>query len=378
MKILTSVTAAIALLFIFFQCQTQPHADAPTAPKAVIGYVGGFRGAIDETTIDAAKLTHINYAFVNVQDSLAVLTNLSTDSTNFRKLNTLKSINPGLKILISLGGWSWSENFSDAVLTPGSREKFAASCVDIVRTYDLDGVDIDWEYPSVPGEEGNVVRPEDKENFTLMFKVIREHLGRLTAATGKTYLLTTAVPIFQKFLDMNDLAAAAQYLDLVNLMTYDFFVNGDTAGHHTNLYPSENYDSEESAHKGVEAYKKAGVPAEKLVIGIAFYGRSWYMRSADNRGVNRPVDSLARAGGYTYIKDSILTRPGVVRYWDEKAQAAYAFNEQNNQFFTFDDEESVKAKCRYVKEKGLAGVMFWEYRSDPKLYLLHAIHQNIR
>lgn len=372
----------VLLLFLWslfiLSCQPQPASPpASTGAKVVIGYVGGFRGLVRDSLIDASKLSIINYAFVNVQDSLAVLTNLATDSINFRKLNALKQVNPDLKIVPSLGGWSWSENFSDAVLTPTSREAFAASCVDIVRTYDLDGVDIDWEYPSVPGEEGNVVRAEDKENFVLMFKALREHLDRLAATSGKKYLLTTAVPIFQRFLDLNDMAGAAQYLDLVNLMTYDFFVNGDTAGHHTNLYPSAS-DAEDSAHQGVEAYKAAGVPAEKLVIGMAFYGRSWYMHSADNRGVNRPVDSLARAGGYTFIKDSILTRPGVVRYWDTLAQAAYAFNAQNNQFYSFDDEESVAAKCRYVREKGLAGVMFWEYFSDPKLYLLNAVHQHIR
>ena len=109
------------------------------------GYVGGFRGLVNTAQIDANKLTHINYAFVNVQDSLAVLTNLQTDSTNFRKLNELKLINPDLKIVISIGGWAWSENFSDAVLTESSRKMFAKSSVDIVRQYKLDAVDIDWE-----------------------------------------------------------------------------------------------------------------------------------------------------------------------------------------------------------------------------------------
>ncbi len=111
---------------------------------------------------------------------MAWLTNLATDSINFRKLNYLKKDNPNLKILISIGGWSWSENFSDAVLMESSRKKFAGTSAEIVDTYDLDGVDIDWEYPGLKGED-NVFRAEDKENFTLMFKAIREELDKLSS-----------------------------------------------------------------------------------------------------------------------------------------------------------------------------------------------------
>ena len=340
----------------------------------VIGYVPGFKGEIDETTIDATKLTHINYAFVNVKDSMAWLTNLATDTLNFRKLNSLKKINPDLKILISLGGWSWSENFSDAVLTERSRKKFAETSAAILEENNLDGVDIDWEYPGMRGQD-NIFRPEDKENFTLMFKMLREELDFLSQRTGKRYLLTTAVPCFTRFIEMTEMGKAQQYLDFVNLMAYDFYVAGDTAGHHSNLYPSEYYESEQSGDRAYQEYTKAGVPAEKLVLGIPFYGRSWYMQTADNHGINRPVDSLASGGGYTFVKDSIATRPGFVRYWDDRAKAPYLFNSENRQLVTYDDEESVKLKCAYVKDRNMAGVMFWQYASDPKGYLLEAIHE---
>lgn len=340
----------------------------------VIGYVPGFRGVIDETTIDADKLTHINYAFVNVKDSMAWLTNIETDTVNFRKLNDLKKINPSLKILISLGGWSWSENFSDAVLTESSRRKFARSNAAIVEQNDLDGVDIDWEYPGMRGQD-NVFRAEDKENFTLMFKALREELDVLGAKTGKTYLLTTAIPCFTRFIQITEMGKAQQYLDYVNLMAYDFYVAGDTAGHHSNLYPSENYNKEQSGDRAYKEYTAAGVPASKLVLGLPFYGRSWYMATDDHHGINRAVDSLARGGGYTFVKDSIATRPGFVRYWDEKAQAPYLFNSETRQLVTYDDEESVRLKCAYVKDHNMAGVMFWQYASDPKEYLLNAIHE---
>jgi chitinase len=351
--------------------QTQQQA---TGRRVVIGYVPGFRGLLDEKTIDANKLTHINYAFVDVKDSMAWLTNLKTDTINFRKLNYLKKDNPDLKIMISIGGWSWSENFSDAVLTESSRRKFAETSVRIVDQFDLDGVDIDWEYPGMKGED-NVFRAEDKENFTLMFKAIREALNKLSEKTGKKYQVSTALPCFPRLFEVTEMGKVSEYLDFVNIMAYDFYVSGDTAGHHSNLFPSENYDREDSGDKAYNEFTKAGVPPTKLVLGIPFYGRSWIMKTADNRGINRQVDSTLRGGGYTFIKDSLMVRPGLVKYWDEKAKAPYLWNDETRQLVVYDDEESVKYKCEYVKEKNMGGIMFWQYASDPKEYLLTTVNE---
>jgi chitinase len=365
----------LSFFLLLVSCRSEKDLrDQPRDKRVVIGYVPGFRGLLDETTIDATKLTHINYAFVDVKDSLAWLTNIATDTVNFRKLGYLKRYNPGLKILISIGGWAWSENFSDAVLTENSRKKFAESSAAIVEQYDLDGVDIDWEYPGLRGED-NVFRPEDKENFTLMFRACRKALDALAEKTGKKYQLTTAIPCFSEFIRITEMGKAQAYLDYVNLMAYDFYVAGDTAGHHSNLFPAENDEQELSGDKAFRDYTKAGVPAEKLVLGLPFYGRSWIMKSDDNRGINRPVDSVAQGGGYTYIKDSLSVRPGFIRYWDDKARAPYLFNATTKQLVTYDDEESVKHKCEYVKEHNMAGIMFWQYASDPKGYLLTAVNE---
>jgi chitinase len=360
----------------FYSCKSEKELEQTDHKKVIIGYVPGFRGDLGDLKIDANKLTHINYAFVDVKDSMAWLTNLATDTINFRKLNALKKDNPDLKIMISIGGWGWSENFSDAVLTPDSRKKFAETSVAIVAQNNLDGVDIDWEYPGFKGED-NVFRPEDRENFTLMFKAIRDELNTLTEKTGKAYQLTTAVPDFTDFLAKTDMGKASEYIDYINLMTYDFNVSADdTVGHHSNLYHSANFKGR-AAHRGITEYKAAGVPVEKLVLGIPFYGRSWIMKTTDNLGINRAADSVVRAGGYTFIKDSISQRPGFVRHWDEDAKAPYLFNEQTRQLVVYDDEESVKIKCQYVKENNLAGVMFWQYASDPKEYLLTTINENL-
>ena len=345
--------------------------------KVIIGYVPGFRGELDVSAIDPTKLTHMNYAFVDVKDSMAWLTNRTTDTVNFRKLNQLKKTNPDLKILISIGGWSWSENFSDAVLTESSRRKFAQSAVDIVHTHDLDGVDIDWEYPGLKGED-NVFRPEDKQNFTHMFVSIRSVLDSLTLQTGKYYLLTSAVAGFKAFLDNTEMAKAAKPQDFINVMCYDYYTGGPKVGHHSNLYPPENYENDRSAKKDMDMFIAAGVPSGKLVLGIPFYGRSWILPDSENHGIHQIRDSVVRVGGYTFIKDSLVNQRGFIRHWDEKAQAPYLFNEERNQLIVYDDEKSVKIKCQYVLEHDLAGVMFWQYMSDPKEYLLDAMNASLK
>lgn len=343
----------------------------------VIGYVGGYTGLVNTEVIDAKKLTHINYAFVNVQNGEAFLTNLKTDSVNFRKLNLLKKINPDLKILISIGGWAWSENFSDAVLTDSSRVKFARSAVNIIREYNLDGVDIDWEYPGMAGEEDNIFRKEDKENFTLMFKEIRAELDKLEKSSGEKKLLTTATAGFASFLDNTNMAEASKYLDYINLMTYDLFADG-IAAHHTNLYPTKVYKMNNSADDAVKAYVAAGVPISKLVLGLAFYERVFIVENPVNKGIGdkRIGDDYGR--GYTYLKDSLINKNGFIAYRDKDAMAPYLFNETTKQFISYDDEWSVRNKCLYVMDKNMAGVMFWEYSSDPKNYLLNEINKTLK
>lgn len=341
---------------------------------AVIGYVAGYKGLIDPGSIDAAKLTHINYAFVDIKDNRAWLHHEKTDTSNFRLLNQLKRNNRDLRIMISVGGWSWSKNFSDAVLTDSSRKAFAASAVSIIHQHKLDGVDIDWEYPNMRGD-GNVFRPEDKQNYTLMFAELRHALDSITKITGQQYQLTTAVGGFAGFLQQTEMAKAQEYLDYVNLMTYDY--SWGVAGHHTNLFASTTNPNENSADKAVKDYIAAGVPASKLVVGLAFYGRAGIVESTNGHGLNQKIAGPAKGGGFTFLKDSLIGMNGFMRHWDDKAKAPYLFNEATKHFISYDDEESVKLKCQYVEDKKLGGVMFWEYSSDPKGYLLNVISKTL-
>jgi len=372
-----SILLFIMLLSIAFNVTAQK-----LTPKkhVIIGYVGGYHGLVDTTMVNPDKLTHINYAFVNVQHNRAWLTNIKTDTINFKYLVGLKKRNPDLKVLISIGGWGWSGNFSDAALSDTSRRAFAASAVAIVKQYKLDGIDIDWEYPGQV-RIGNIHRPEDKQNYTLMFQALRQSLDSLQQQTGHKLLLTAAVGAFRHFLQHTEMGKAQQYLDYINLMTYDYMQ--DSIGitvHHTNLYPSKKYVTENSVNKAVGDFIAAGVPVNKLVVGIAFYGRSIGVADGSTDGLGTKTTVHMRGGGYTYLKDSLinLNTSGFKYYRDKDAMAPYLFNAQLMQFISFDDEWSVKNKCRYAVKKGMAGVMFWEYAEDKKEYLLNEIDKDLK
>ncbi len=345
--------------------------------KVVIGYVGGFRGIIKNVDqIEVKKLTHINYAFVDIKNNRAWLHREATDTINFRRLVTLKKQNPALKILISIGGWTWSGKFSDAVLSDTARHGFAASAVAIIGKFNLDGIDIDWEYPARKGLDGNIYRPEDQQNYTLMFKELRRQLDSLQQQTHKKYLLTTAVGAFKGFVDHTEMRDVQQYLDYINLMTYDYSA-GKSASHHTALYASKFYVAHNNANEAVTLFVAAGVPVNKLVMGVAFYGRTSILEPGA-KGLGDSVSTRAKGYGYTIIKDSILKLPGFKVYRDRHAKADYIYNLATRQFITLDDEWSVKKKVKYVKSKKMAGVMFWEYADDPKGYLLGTIDKTIR
>jgi chitinase len=368
LRILLAI-AALTLLMPFNKLTARPK-------PVIIGYVGGFRGLIKTNLIEAKKLTHINYAFVDIKNNRAWLHREATDTINFRHLVLLKQQNPALKILISVGGWTWSGKFSDAVLTDTARQGFAASAVAIIKKFGLDGIDIDWEYPARPGLEGNIYRPEDKHNYTLLFQELRRQLDILQQQTGKTYLLTTAVGGFKSFVDNTEMGVAAQYLDYINLMTYDFS-GGNIASHHTPLFASNAYPGRNSADDAFNVFMAAGIPPGKLVMGIAFYSH-FYTLVPGAKGLGDSIATRQRGIGYTVIKDSILNLPGFKVYRDRHARADYIYNADTRQFLTFDDEWSVRKKCIYAKRKKMGGAMFWEYDSDLKGYLLDEINRVLK
>ena len=160
----------------------------------IVGYVAGYRG-FDMSKIDATKLTHINYAFANIIDGRVEFDTARIDDTgrnidDISKINDLKRVNPDLKVLVSVGGWGWSGNFSDAALTDSSRTRFSESAAEFILSTGIDGIDLDWEYPNQVGA-GNIHRPEDIENFTLLLKAVRLHIDSLSRKQGRERALSS-------------------------------------------------------------------------------------------------------------------------------------------------------------------------------------------
>ena len=213
--------------------------------------------------------------------------------------------------------------------------------------YNLDGLDYDWEYPGLPGDN-NPFKPEDKENFVAMLKSFREALDSLGSVTGKKYLSTIASGGFRTYLEVNDLAAAQEYLDFINIMAYDFYTAGDkVTGHHANLY--DNGAKGRSAKTTVEEHIEFGVPAEKLVLGVPFYGRMWKNVPPDENGLFQSGDFEM---GLPYHQIFALSKSSQYqRYWDEKASVPYLYSAKDSAWITYEDPESLAEKNEIYQRK---------------------------
>ena len=314
----------------------------------VIAYVAGYQDNWGEYFEKAKQITHINYAFANIKEGKVVLGN-EKDVDDLVKLNALKKINPDLKILISVGGWSWSKNFSDAVLTKNSRYIFANSAIDFMLKYKIDGIDLDWEYPGLRGDN-NTFREVDKDNFTAILKLLRKKMDSLDSKEHG-YLLTIATGAFQNYLDHTNMKEVQKYLDFINIMTYDFFTGGSKyTGHHANLYNSEfNKKSPKSAKIAVEQHIKAGIPANKLVLGVPFYGRWWTKVDPSNNGLYQFSNGKTGSYSFSTIADSIKNN-NFKSYWDVSAKTPYIWREKDSLFLTYENERSLKIKSDFVKK----------------------------
>lgn len=342
----------------------------------VIAYVAGWED-LSSYDLKADWLTHINYSFANTRDG-RMISFMDTDSANLHYLIGLRAQHPHLKIIISVGGWGWSDEFSDIALTDSSRSKFAKSAAAFVKKYDLDGVDVDWEYPGLPGE-GITHRPEDKENFTLLLAELRKELDATGKELNRSMVLSIASGGFDEYLDHVDMAKAQVYLDFVNVMSYDLYHGWDSiAGHHANLHLSKTATKALSADKTIELHHKHGVPYEKLILGLPFYGREWKGVNKAGKGYNQPAATGGMGINYDTIAQYLVNKNGYQRYWDSTASAPYLWNEGTGAFLSYEDEESMGLKCKYVKDKKLGGVMFWEYTADPELRLIQVISKELR
>lgn len=364
------------IFLILAACSKPQQAEEHTPQKDyfIVGYVAGWKNW-KANQIPAEKLTHINYAFANVKDGLVqhIDGRQKRDSLNFIELQKLKSVNPDLKILVSIGGWTHSKGFSEAVSTPEGIKKLTKSGIDFLKKYNLDGLDYDWEYPGLPGDN-NPYQKADKENFIAMVKSFREALDSLGQITGKTYLSTIASGGFRSYLEANDLGKAQEYLDFINIMAYDFYTAGDRlTGHHANLFP--NGAKGRSAQTAVEEHLEFGVPADKLVLGVPFYGRMWKKVPGKDGGLFQ-VGEFEKGLPYHQIY-ALSLNSNYSRFWDEKAKAPYLYSAKDSTWITYEDPKSLEAKMEFIRSSNLAGAMFWEMTEDNTGTLLKAVFEGL-
>lgn len=320
---------------------------------SVIAYYMGDEKLIE--SYDVTKLTHIIFSFCHLKEG-----KLSVDSTKdslaIKKLVSLKSKNPKLKIMLSLGGWGGCEPCSSVFSTDEGRNVFAKSVKEVNDYFKCDGIDLDWEYPTIEGMPGHLFQPADKTNFTALVFALRKELG-------KKHELSFAAGGFQKYLDESvEWKKIMPIVDRVNIMSYDL-VNGysKVTGHHTPIFSTN--DKEESTNRAVEFLLKLGIPSQKIVIGAAFYTRVWKDVASINHGL---YQAGIHIDGVNFINyESTFTKDkGWDYFWDEKAKAAYWYNANEKLFATGDDKVSVKEKTNYVIQNKLGGIMFWELTLD--------------
>ena len=374
------VAAALALE-LTSGCGVSVPARRPSGPPPgvhVIGYVAGWEA---QAAIDTEKVSALNYAFAHVKDGEVVLDQENAASV-LDRLRTLRAGSPRLRVLVSIGGWG-ADGFSDAALTAASRAKFAASVAALVARTGIDGVDIDWEYPGLPGP-GIVHRDEDRRNFTLLLAALRQALDALPPKSsqrpaGSRYLLTAALADGE-FVEHVELDRIHEYLDWIDLMTYDFHNSQTpTTGHHAGLTLSTTAArNERSVERAVDQFLAAGVPAKKLIVGVPFYGRAFAEVRPENYGLDQPFGRYDGDYPWSKLAAGYIGHNGFVRYWDDAAQAPYLWNETRRVFVSYDDPYSLRLKARFVRSRGLGGVMYWEQSQDPDGELLGALSAALR
>jgi chitinase len=331
----------------------------------IIGYVFAKDSVLNPSDIAAEKLTRINYAFANLRQG-RVVEGFAHDAENFAVLNSLKRRNPNLQVLVSVGGWTWSGAFSDVALTQASRALFIGSALAFIEKYQLDGLDIDWEYPGLPGA-GNVFRAQDKENYSALLRELRRAFNREGKRLHRHLYTSVATGANPDFVAHTEMAKVAKAVDSVNLMSYDYYEPADDkiAGHHAPLFTNPADPKHISADTSVKMYRAAGVPAHKLVLGVPFYGHAW------------TAGGLYQAATGSQVPADLTPAAGFVRYWDSVASAPYLYNPATHLFVSYDDPESLALKCKYVRQHKLGGVMFWDYESDSNGALLNAVYAGL-
>ncbi|XP_063897317.1 probable chitinase 2 isoform X1 [Helicoverpa armigera] len=350
--------------------------------NAVVCYYGTWAtyrtglGKYDVTDINPNLCTHLIYAFVGIDSegniiSLDPYLDLPDDygRDNFGKFNALKQQNPSLKTLVAVGGWNeGSAKYSVMANNSTLRQNFIDSALKMITTHGFDGLDIDWEYPN---RRDTVYGEADIENFTTLLKEIREVFDK------KGLLLTAAVSSVRASASQSyDVKAISEYLDIVNIMTYDMYGAWDSVtGHNAPLHKGEGDEGAVAedlytVDQALYYWISEGCPPEKIAVGVPFYGRTFTLTSANETGVRVPASGAGIAGPYTATEGfvgynefcNILQTEEWTQSFDSLAKVPYAFKDTN--WVSYDDVNSITAKVEFAKSLGITKIMIWSIETD--------------
>lgn len=323
---------------------------------------------------DASLCTHVNYAFISVASDGKLKVedqDLDVDQGLYKKVTDMKKKNSKLKVLLSVGGESSGTLFSGVAASATKRKNFVTSAESYLSKYNFDGLDVDWEYPET----------KDKAHYIELLKELKE------AFKTNGYLLTAAV---SSEVDEHgyDFTQMDKYLDIINLMTYDFYGDwSDYTGQNSPLYASSVESSYEKTHLNVAVSAKnwvnAGVPKSKLAIGTAFYGRSFTLESSKNHGLHAAFSGPGKDGGEPAYSTICAKYESWTEVWDDEQKNPYKYS--GNQWLGYDDQKSIQDKAKWIKENGYFGVMIWSIDQDDvhgkcgeKQLLLKEINKDIK
>jgi chitinase len=343
----------LQLFFLFFLFDAFAQNNNYKKDFSVIAYYAGRTNLIDSFEVE--KLTHLIFCFCHLDENSLSVSN-ARDSATIQRMVELKKRNPQLKIILSIGGWGGCQTCSAVFSTKAGRRKFARSVKKLGNYFNTDGIDLDWEYPGIAGYPGHAYSIDDKTDFTALIKQLRKKIGRKKE-------ISFAAGGFAKFIDSSvEWKNVMPEINRVNVMSYDL-IHGfsKVSGHHTPLYSTAKQI--ESTDFAVKKMIALGVPANKIVIGAAFYGRFFEVTDTLNNGLYLPA-RFDHSFSFRNLSDSLNINNGFIQYWDSTAQAPYAFNRQRKLLATYDDSLSVQLKTKYVQKNKLNGIMFWQLMDD--------------
>ena len=342
--------------------------------------LGAYFPGMDENAypidaIPAGLLTHVFYAFATISDGHLTLP--AQAPAHLAALAALKRAHPGLRTVLSIGGWD-AGGFSDAALTPQSRTAFADESVRLAA--DFDGLDLDWEFPVSGGPAELIHRPEDRRNATLLTQELRRRLGpdKLLTAALPAGRLQSAGPYEPSA--SYELAALADLLDFVNLMTYDFGTGfSPVATFNAPLAEVEQDPLEPDLRRwnnvtgAVDYYERHGVPRDKLVLGVPFYGRGFRVASTgEQAGLYQPQIGTVAVGDWRDIKRDLLPDPAWQRHRHPVARSPWLYHPGTQTFVSYEDAESIEERAAFAARQGLRGAFTWQLAGDDDEHTLLA------